>query len=144
MRQFIVWLLVLPLFLAGCRICKPAPSPTEHPVVTGVQIIHYLGQAQEQRLYQADENISMVLNYLRLIKLEGVPQEDPMTQNGGLYHIILLRSDGSQVEYVQKADRYLWRPTGGWQLINEDQAPQLGQLFRALPSDQSIMGTIPG
>ena len=144
MRRWVFFVWLLPLFLAGCRVCKPIESQTEYPVVIEVQIVHHLGEAKEQRQYKTAENISMVLNYLRLIKLEGVPQEDPMSQGGGLYHIILIRSDGSQVEYVQKADRYLWRPTGGWQMINKDQAPQLGQLFRALPSDQSIMGTIPG
>lgn len=134
MKKLIIPLLILSALLAGCTVC-PMDTPTEHAVVTGIRIDHYLGGQSETRQYHTEENITMVLNYLRLIKTVGIPQEDPMTKSGGIYHITLMLSDGSAQEYAQKADRYLWQERTGWQLIDEDQAPQLGQLFRALPSD---------
>lgn len=134
MKRRIMAFLILAAFLAGCRIC-PTDTSTENAVVTGIRIVHYLGDHSEERQYQTEENMSMVLTYLRLLKTVGVPEEDPMAEGGGVYHITLSLSDGREIAYAQKADRYLWQERFGWRLIDEDQAPQLGQLFRALPSD---------
>lgn len=134
MKQVFVMLIILVLLLTGCIPC-PAPQQPEFAVVTGVDITHYLGNLQEQRQYATDENISMVLNYLRLLHTLGAPQEDPSAESGGTYHIIVEFSDGTTKEYAQKADRYLWEEGVGWRIIDEEQGVQLGQLFRAIPSD---------
>lgn len=130
-------LLILIFCLAGCIPC-PAPVQPEFAVVTGVDITHHLGGLQEQRQYYNEENVSMVLNYLRLLQTLGRPTEDPLTAGGGTYHITVTFSDGTTKEYAQKADRYLWEEGVGWYIIDEEQGVQLGQLFRAIPSDPSI------
>ena len=101
--QLLWFILALMLILPGCGGKREEEtSPTPYRVVWRIQITYQDGNEVARRSYEDQEQMQMILNYLRWIDPYGLPAEDPMTQPGREYVVELSYSDGSAKTYHQR------------------------------------------
>ena len=121
----------------GCnRISSSDPTPLR--IVTAVTVIYENGPINTQRHYTTDSKMQQILDYLRLIKPYGAPEEDPETAVGSNFYIVLSYSDGFQKYYRQKGDRFLQDTDGRWKKIDPAKAEELSRIVGQLESDHAL------
>lgn len=136
MRVKIVKYFMLPLCLLllvpGSVQARQMPSL---PVVEQVDVECRQGAVRQRRHYTSGEKMSWVLNYLRMQKNLGKPEKNPEQTGGDSYTIRVFLSDGHQVTYRQRSDRYFCRDDQPWQMIDPDWGGCFYYLLQTLPSD---------
>lgn len=122
-------LLVLAVMLTGCG--RHAEIPCR--VITGVDVQYQQGGAWVERTYFQQESMEAVLNYLRMLKPEGIVlPDDPQTIN---CQITVHFSDGTDKLFFQQGNIYLREGDGAWEKIDRQQAQLLYPLLLLMPSD---------
>lgn len=128
--------LMLPLLLLLGIPGSIAPGRTPAlPIVNRVDVECRQGAVYQQRHYSSDEKISWVLNYLRMQKNLGKPEEDPERAAGDMYTVFVSMADGQKLVCRQRADRYFCRSDQIWQKIDPDWGSSFYYLLQTLPSD---------
>ena len=112
----------------------PSRSPVL-PLVKRVEVECRQGALHQRRHYTTDEKMSWVLNYLRLQKNLGIPEENPEQTDGDAYTIYISMGDGRKLICRQRADRYFCRGDQPWQKIDPDWGGSFYYLLQTLPSD---------
>lgn len=125
------------LFLSGCCRVPASGDPSPYRVITGVQVLYENGAMQTQKQFFAESSIRHILDYLRYIDPYGFPREDPEQVAGRDYHITLIYSDGSQLIYHQRADRFMRIDGGPWKRIDPQKALILSGLYGMMPSEDA-------
>ena len=120
------------LFLPGSAAQRPKPSL---PVVCRVEVDCRQGAVHQYRRYTSGEKMGWVLNFMRMQKNLGKPEEDPETVPGDSYTVYVHLTDGRQRVYCQQADRYLQPEGEDWQKIDPKWGGCLYYLLQTLPSD---------
>ena len=138
-KQFLCWLSLLLscTFLLGCSH-RPAQEepPSALLLVTSIQVNCLCnGECLPLRQYTQSHKIRSVLDYLRLLGAYGSLAEVPSRPEDLCFEITLTRSDGSQKQYWQLANRYLKESGQPWKYIDEEKGAQLKDLLEALESD---------
>lgn len=105
------------------------------PVVCRVEVECSQGAVRQSRCYTQDEKMRWVLNFLRMHKNLGIPEEDPETAAGDCYTVSVYLSNGQKRVYRQQADRYL-RKNGRWQKVDPGWAGCFYFLLQTLPGDE--------
>jgi len=123
-------LLAFCVFLWGCGK-KEAPS--EHRVVTGVQVDYKQGEKVLHRSYHNIENVQFMLNYLRILKPFG--PVIPEGETADSCQITLEYSNGPNTVYVQRGNSYICRDGGDWESIDRTRGTLLYPMLLLLPSD---------
>ncbi len=121
--------------------CSYHSLPQEVPlcrVVTAVTVTYENGPIQTQRHYTSADKMQRILNYLRLLRPYGKPEEDPESVQGSDFHILLSYSDGCQQSYRQKSDRFLQDIDGQWKKIDPRKAEELSQILGQMESDSIL------
>lgn len=120
-RWKFAYIFVLFLGLCGCgkkQIVAPA-------VVTQVQIDCVHAGTQYSRNYTDSEEISAVLNCLRLQRSQGTAQVDPERLMGDVFVIRIGMSDGTQHIYRHRGGQYLSKDSKPWQIVSREYSGQL-------------------
>ena len=123
------------LILCICYLlggCGKQESP--YRVVTAVEVQYQQGESTLYRTYTRDENITAVLNYLRLLKPYG-PVHPGETEDISC-RITLQYSHGPDTVYTQQGYDYLQKDNGNWTQIDDTRASLLYPLLLLTPSDQ--------
>ena len=142
-KKLLIGILPLFLILTGCcRILRHNDRAT-YRVVTQVHIVYRNDALESSRdLYQEDA-IRHILDYLRYIDPYGIPKEDPELEEGRIFHITLIYSNGAKRLYEQRADQYLRIDGGDWQRIDPSKALYLSGLLAMMASDDPPESTEP-
>ena len=128
MKQIAVMICICCL-LSGCRKQESA-----YRVVTSVEVNYRQGENAIHRIYTRDENITAVLNYLRMLRPYGpvTPEEtDDLS-----CEIILKFSHGADTVYTQMGYDYLRKDKESWTKIDDTRASLLYPLLLLMPSDK--------
>lgn len=122
------------IFCICCLLggCKKQESP--YRVVTAVEVRYQQGENILYRSYTRDENITAVLNYLRLLKPYG--PVTPEETEDVTCRIVLHNSQGEDTVYFQQGYDYLRKNNGHWEKIDNTRANLLYPLLLLTPSDQ--------
>ena len=120
------------LFLPGSVARRPKPSL---PVVCRVEVDCRQGSVHQHRHYTSSEKMGWVLNFMRMQKNLGRPEENPEAVPGDSYTVYVYLTDGKQRVYRQQADRYLQMEGKAWQRIDPKWGGCLYYLLQTLPSD---------
>ncbi len=126
-------LAVLCLFLAGCS--RIDAQTTGRPrLVTRVSASFDSGAIRLHRIYENDEKMRWVLQYLRCLDVMG-ESETPPPPAGEWAEIQVEFSDGSREVYQQWGQGYFRQDQGPWQKIKPEQARELPLLLGLMESD---------
>ena len=128
MKKIAVILAVV-LILGGCSKQKEAP----YRVITGVQVEYQQRGETLTRIYNRQESIGSVMNYLRMLKPAGPVQ--PQGDYSCSCRITVRYSDGSGKVFVQQGNDCLKQDDGAWKKIDVHQAQLLYPMLLLLPSD---------
>ncbi len=123
MKKTAVITLLLCLLLCGC---SQEPTAAPLPVVTAITVSQ---NGSPQAAYTTDQQITSVMNYLRLLDFRGPAQVNPQYVSGPMYQFTLAYSDGRQEILWQKADRYFMGSDGIWQHIAPYSGSRLTRLL---------------
>lgn len=104
-------------------------------VVTGISIVHRVGDATSQRHYSDPKKMELFLNYLRLLRPYVPATEDPEELIADSYRITLHLSDGNEKTYHQWGSSYISVDYQPWLLIPPEMGSGLGILFATIDSD---------
>lgn len=138
MKRKLLMIFLCMLVLSGCRARPGSHAQQALRVVTGITVHYENGAIRGTLQYAEDEKMQLILNYLRLIRPYGEPEEDPEAVDGTLFQIILTHPDGSTKQYRQKADRYLQTDQGPWLCIPSQKAMELSLLLGYLETDTPV------
>ena len=122
------------IFCICCLLggCRRQESP--YRVVTAVEVQYQKGESTVQRTYTRNENITAVLNYLRMLNPYG-PVNPGETENVTC-RITLQYSQGPDTVYTQQGYDYLQKDNGSWTKIDNSRAGLLYPLLLLMPSDK--------
>lgn len=123
----------LGLLLSGCG----RKNETALRVVTQVDVACDRGYQVLRRQYIKPEKVSMVLNYLRLQKDLGAPEQDPETAAGDRMQIDVTMSDGSHRLYYQHCGRFLSEKNQNWHEIDPELALDFDLHLQMIPTDKN-------
>ena len=115
--------------LGGCQ-----KQETAYRVVTAVEVNYRQGENTLHRIYTRDENITVVLNYLRMLQPYG--PVNPEETDDLSCEIILKYSHGTDTVYTQLGYDYLRKDNERWAKIDNTRATLLYPLLLLMPSDQ--------
>lgn len=127
-NKILAVVLIMVLILTGCRwesvdITEPGPR-----VVTEISITRESDQLTKH--YTRDEQLTVFLNYLRLISPKGPPVTEILDQpSKEAFEIHVYYSDGTEKYYRQKGLMYLYDDNQEWKEIDPGIAARLSQLF---------------
>lgn len=119
--------------LSGCHIGQKDDHVCR--VVTGISIVHHVGDATSTRDYSDPKKMELFLTYLRLLKPSILARTDPEEIAADSYRITLRFSDGSEKNYYQHGNRYLSENCQPWREVDPKYAGSLDELFRSTPGD---------
>ena len=122
------------VLLAGCTR-QELPPAAPHRVVVRISVSTQSQDLSAQREYTSPEKMGAVLGYLRLLRPSSKASVNPQHVKGEMYYITLTNSDGSQITYQQKADRYFLNRDGDWVVIDPGFGARLPELLENLTSD---------
>ena len=111
--------------------------PTAYRVVWRIEVTYRNTDQVAQRFYEDQEQLQMIMNYLRWIKPYGTPEEDPMTQQGEEIEVQLQYSDGTTKTYRQRCGRYFREGDKPWKKLEPEQARELSRLLGVLDGEAS-------
>lgn len=124
-----IWAVFLCLFLAGCHRTQEAQRVR---VVTEVTVSK---DSQTVCSYIAPEKMSVILNYLRLLRSKLPAPAEAELEEAPVYSIILHHSDGSETFYRQKGNRYMQTGSEGWKTIDPRYSWALETILKLMPPD---------
>lgn len=126
-------LLLLVPFLF-CLSCKVYASPMyDAHIVTGVDV-YYRGQDTVVQLhYSQTGKMETILNYLRLLEYDGLPNHDPELLRGDRCRITLRLAGGDRRIYYLLDDRYVSKDLHPWERMVPPQP--LLSLLESLKAD---------
>lgn len=139
-QALITLLLVLPV-LGGCGLIDTAPDMTEakdlpHLMVSSIDVTMYPKDRDFERHYQTQENLNMVLNLLRDMATNDIPEEEPDLSDGQTYYTITANyASGKQQKYYVLGYSFLKVGEDPWCEISFDSAMTLSQYIREHQSD---------
>ncbi len=82
--------------------------------------------------YSKDEDISVILNYLRQLDPYSLAAIEPSSFRADSYRITLQFSDGTQKVYHQIYDQNLQTDGGRWKKIDPEQGSKLHELLESM------------
>lgn len=138
---FLVFPFVL-LLTGCCRIFWDSENVV-YPVITEVRVEYQNGALQTSQQFFRQENIQLILDYLRTIDPYGKPHENPEQISGRNFYITLVYSDGRQRIYQQRGDRYMRIDNGPWKRIDQQKALALSGMLGMMTSDDAPVETEP-
>lgn len=124
-------LLLTLLFCLSGRVYA-VPVQDAH-IVTGVDVQYRRQDATLQLHYSQTGKMEAILNYLRLLEYDGLPNHDPELHRGDRCRITLRLAGGGERIYYLLDDRYVSRDLHPWERIVPPQA--LLSLLESLPAD---------
>ncbi len=117
-----------------CLLCGCSKQESPYRVVKAVEVSYQQGENTLQRVYTRDENITAVLNYLRLLKPYG--PVNPGETEDITCRITLQYSQGADTVYTQLGYDYLQKNNEHWTKIDNTRAALLYPLLLLMPSDK--------
>ena len=115
--RFIYCLLIGLFAWIGADTPVDRQPPSENRVVTEIQVTAARDGKTQSRSYTSPEDMSEILNYLRLLDPYRKVDIDPDTFRSGQWEIILRYSDGDATTYRQLHRDYFLKD-GVWRQIN--------------------------
>lgn len=132
--------------LSGCGIVNAAvsliaPDVTEandlpHLMVTQIDVSLYPGDAEYERHYQTQKNLTTVLQLLRAMATDDFPEEQPELTDGQTYYTVTATySSGEQQNYYILGYSYLKVGEEDWCQVEFDRAMGFANYLKSHPSD---------
>lgn len=129
-----IYIIIIGFFLilsANAKFNQEKPSS----LVVRAEVAGIRAGEQVFRRYTQSEKISGVLNHLRKLTPYIPAKENPETQPGESYAIVLHFSDGRKRIYRQHANEFLSVDNQLWRHIDKEQAAQLYPYLERTESD---------
>ena len=121
------------IFCICCLLGGCSRQESAYRVVTAVEVRYQHGENTLERNYTRDENITAILNYLRLLKPYG--PVNPGETEDITCRITLRYSQGPDTVYTQLGYDYLQKNNEHWTKIDNTRAGLLYPLLLLTPSD---------
>lgn len=150
-RKFIqIFALLLAVsMLSGCGIIHAAvsliaPDVTEatdlpHLMVKQIDVSIYPGDADYERHYQSQENLTTILQLLRDMSTDDIPEDQPDLADGQTYYTVTATyASGEQRLYYVLGYQFMKTGEEEWCEIEFDRAMKFADYLRDHPSDDGI------
>lgn len=122
------------LLIFSCLLPYRVRAAVEDHIVTGVKVqcihedVHYF------RNYTDSRKVEAVLNYLRLCRFAGLPEDTPPAQPDSRSVFTVFLAGGNQRIYQFLDGQYLSKDGGPWELVELPEETYL--LLQAIPGDR--------
>lgn len=131
---------VMVLGLTGCgKGLQEASAQGATRFVVRVDVDGRHQSKRIQRSYDSQEKMVAVLNCMRLLRSLGPAESNPGMLAGNGFDVWVWYSDGDSGIYRLRAEQYLSKDSGAWQLVDPRQAQCLPPLLESMPSDQGLL-----
>ena len=98
----------------------PKEAPITSPIITQVDVALTTEGQTLKYSYQSDEDMEIVLNYLRYLDPHKKTSIDPDTFLANHWEIVVWYADGNSTVYRQVHREYLQKDGGIWRQIDTD------------------------
>ena len=134
-------LLVAVLLMGGCSLTSMLPDVTTgrelpHLMVQSIDVSMMPRDPEFVRHYQTQENLTALLNLLREISTNDIPEEEPKLNDGQTYYTVAVTyATGQTREYYIQGYRFLKLGDDPWCEISHEDAMRFTQYIRDHQSD---------
>lgn len=135
--------------LSGCGIVNAAvsliaPDVTEandlpHLMVTKIDVSLYPGDSEYERHYEHQKNLTAVLQMLRAMTTDEVPEDQPELSDGQTYYTVTATyASGEQQRYYILGYSFLKVGDEDWCQVEFERAMGFANYLKSHPSDNGV------
>ena len=128
------WIALLTLLLICCSGCTRVPQKPLNSVITGITVASFQDNGVSLRQFTDDESMMHILNYLRLVKLEGTASTSEAADATTVHSIRLEFADGRRKVYEQTDTDCFHLREAPWKRLDPEYGATLDFLLGSLPA----------
>lgn len=132
------WIALLTTLLFCCSGCARTPQKPLNSVITGITVASFQDSGVSLQHFTDDESMIPILNYLRLVKLEGTASTSEAADAEIVHSIRLEFADGRKKVFEQTdADCFHLREAP-WKRLDPEYGAALGFLLDSPPAPLTL------